>query len=595
MRQIIIQVHSKFHHDNISHNHYKRVWIRNKRSVLIMSSFKLFISLFALTLCLTVCRCERTDKTLVDKANGKDVVEAVDYLIKSSNIFPDNHDFVVRMAYVVTQFGEDADTFSAKLNIWGLIQANFDVTKNTTTYPALTAIYTKVNQVFGIDWTKVAFTDLSKPLIGALAVNMVLAVNQPVPTFLEEQAAYYIKTFSSHITAQVFHDKVKNMEKLGKCFGRMDLAIVLDGSGSIGSSDFKLAQSFVSSLVDTFNLTNVNLGFIVFSSTSSVVFPMNNNLSLADMKTKIISSAYPGSSTNTADAILTAKDMLLKATHREGSPRIMAIFTDGAPDSVPDTITAAAEAVKSNITLFAIGIGASIQQDNLLAIAQNQPNHVFSMSSYKSLSESFEMMNTETCKITQKPDVGKKIVDTLTKDEKRFFCYDLPEIGITVSIEVHVGHTDAFYSYSLQNPSSALNDGTINGKTYIPILQSKRVCVTVKGLEIQNKFTINSEQGNKAVEITSTVAPDEDDLLHIRRKAQNIAKDALAALKNYNQVTNQICNEMSKSYSKYEWICIVGEKVEISEHQVPRTLFQFGFEMNSTDFYFIVNVPDDSK
>ena len=128
---------------------------------------------------------------------------------------------------------------------------------------------------------------------------------------------------------------------------------------------------------------------------------MNNNLSLADMKTKIISSAYPDSNTNTADAILTAKDMLLNGTHREGSPRIMAIFTDGAPNSI----------------------------------------------------------------------------------------------------------------------------------TY----------------------------------------------------------------KNYNQVTNQICNEMSKSYSKYDWICIVGEKMEISEHQVARTLFQFGFQLNSTDFYIIVNAPDDSR
>ena len=93
--------------------------------------------------------------------------------------------------------------------------------------------------------------------------------------------------------------------------------------------------------------------------------------------------------------------------------------------------------------------------------------------------------------------------------------------------------------------------------------------------------------------VTSTPAPEEGDdgLLGIKNKARNIAKNAFNTLKDYNQIANQICNELSKLYSKEEWICVVGEKLSISEHQIPKSLFQFGFNMGTADVYIVVNVP----
>ena len=325
-----------------------------------------------------------------------------------------------------------------------------------------------------------------------------------------------------------------------------------------------------------------------------------------------MNSLYPSGSTNTSGGILTAVDLLNKASHREGSPRIMLVFTDGNSNAPPGVTNAMTAAKQGSISTFAIGIGPQTNQSELLEIASNDATHVMSMSSYQALSESFEMMNTQTCKISQKPDVGKTVNDSLVKDEKRYFCYDITSDGITVAIDVVIGKTESYYSYSLENPSSALNDGSISGRTFIPDLNkaairdmtntthTTKVCITVKGIEVVNNFTIDSDKGDTSKlkvttisTITATASDDGDDgLLTIKHKAKEIAKKAFEKNKNYNRIANEICNQLSEMYSKEEWICVVGQNVEISEHQRAQSMFQFGFNVNDASVYIIVTMPD---
>lgn len=325
------------------------------------------------------------------------------------------------------------------------------------------------------------------------------------------------------------------------------------------------------------------------------------------MKEKIMNSPYPAGSTNTSGGMLTAVDILKAAKHREGSPRIMLVFTDGGSNAPPGVTNSVAAAKQNSISTFAIGVGPQTNQSELLEIASSDPTHLLSMSSYQSLSESFEMMNTQTCKISQKPVIGKLVNDSLTKDEKRFFCYEINSDGITVAINVIVGQTESYYSYSVENPSSALNDGAIHGRTFIPDLKSSRVmsdtqttrvCITVKGIEVINNFTINSDRGdtsNLPVSQTTTAPDDDGDdgLLTIKHKAKEIAKKAFEKNKDYNRIANEICNQLSEMYSKEEWICVVGQNVEISEHQRARSMFQFGFAVNEASVFIIVTMPDD--
>ena len=117
--------------------------------------------------------------------------------------------------------------------------------------------------------------------------------------------------------------------------------------------------------------------------------------------------------------------------------------------------------------------------------------------------------------------------------------------------------------------------------------------LTVNGYIDKVKTLEHFATFSTTTKIASTLAPDEveDGLLGIKNKARNIVKNAFNTLKDYNQIANQICNELSKSYSKEEWICVVGEKLSISEHQIPKSLFQFGFNMGTADVFIVVNVP----
>ena len=127
-----------------------------------------------------------------------------------------------------------------------------------------------------------------------------------------------------------------------------------------------------------------------------------------------------------------------------------------------------------------------------------------------SYNESVQQINSQTCRVPQKPEVGKKVNnDKLSKYEKRYFKFDLPESGITVKIEVNKGKTRGYYSYTIENPSSAVNDGEFTNEVFIPyqkkyvLGRAKRttdetmeVYVTIEGNEDHNEYSLDSLEDN---------------------------------------------------------------------------------------------------
>lgn len=112
----------------------------------------------------------------------------------------------------------------------------------------------------------------------------------------------------------------------------------------------------------------------------------------------------------------------------------MVIFTDGNPDDAHLAISAAEQAKKSNITIFAIGIGNSIDENNLKQMA-SQESFVIPVASYQSLIQFTDKINSVTCRVPQTPDIGSKVEnDQLDKNEKRYFKFQLPSTGVTIKI-----------------------------------------------------------------------------------------------------------------------------------------------------------------
>ena len=153
----------------------------------------------SLSFCLTIDNS--TDKTMTEGAKGRDVVEAVINKIKSSGIFPDDHGYLFRVAYVRTSFGE----VSSEKFIWVFV--------GVTQHQKLEPFYEKIKQHFGIDWSKVQLNDMKKPLINGLAEYLFLMMQTRIPETIEEQAQLCVSR-EGCLSVEQFISKVKILENL---------------------------------------------------------------------------------------------------------------------------------------------------------------------------------------------------------------------------------------------------------------------------------------------------------------------------------------------------------------------------------------------
>ena len=467
-----------------------------------------------------------TDKTLESEARGEDVVNAVVEKLDRSGIFLNDQGIMKRIAFVESKFGQDKSTYRKGYHggIWqvdaGQNGGFTRLTRNRKQFKTIDqVVIPKVEKHFGIEWSKITYEDLRKPLYSAIFGRLVLmTINKKIPDNwdLKAQAQYWKKWYNSGSgkgTEEKFIRDVEELEKEYNCSGRMDLAIVMDGSGSIISNNFEYAKTFAVKLIQMFSLDSVRVAFIVFSASSEVIFGLDSNQTKDQMKDMIMEVSYPEGLTFTNLGIRDGVSALNRGQEKEGVPKVMVILTDGNPTcSVDDMNLAVDLALSHQVTILAVGIGSDIFQDNLVKMTSNHPERVFLTSSYEALSKSFKLLSSETCKVPQKPKVGHKLTDSLNQFEKRFLEYALPHEGITITINPQLGETKGYYSYTDINPSSALNDGEFEREVFIPFKGSKSdrfkrevtdnspsnetVFVTIEGQKTNNTYTVASELGD---------------------------------------------------------------------------------------------------
>jgi len=117
------------------------------------------------------------------------------------------------------------------------------------------------------------------------------------------------------------------------CTAAVDLIFVLDASGSIESSGFEQMKSFVSELVNKFDVENghVRVGLLTYSTTVQVTFNLNMYTSRADIRAAISRLTYVAGRTNTGDALAHARTVMLQpaAGDRPHVPNVIVVLTDG--------------------------------------------------------------------------------------------------------------------------------------------------------------------------------------------------------------------------------------------------------------------------
>ena len=439
----------------------------------------------------------QTDLTLVERANGIDVTTATIQKISRSQIFPDDYNFLERIAYIESEFGQAQRTPNDG-GIWQVNNAFFTQSK----IKRLQSLHDQINSTFGINWPAVTYRDLLKPLYSGLAASIYLtSLPEQIPQQVADQASFWLEYYNQRdYTEQIFLVKIKEMEEQKpNCTGKLDVGLVLDGSGSVGSGNFNTARNFVISLINTFSLNTTRVGFIIYSSAVTKIFPLENSLTQAQMTSAIKAFRYEGGGTNTNEAIRQAVLDMQAASARPGIPRALIVLTDGQSGSGVGNIELARQA---GISTFGVGIGSGINEGELLLIGLNDPGHVFALTDFDALAEFFKRLNAETCALPQKPAFNSTTADEVEGRERRYYEYPLGSQGVTVQLGALLGQVDGYYSYTIENPSSAVNDGVLRASTQISNNNgASKVYLAVEGVQPNNLYTITVYEGKVGLEL----------------------------------------------------------------------------------------------
>ncbi|XP_019218199.1 integrin alpha-M [Oreochromis niloticus] len=176
------------------------------------------------------------------------------------------------------------------------------------------------------------------------------------------------------------------------CPTQVDIAFLLDGSGSVSISDFQTMTKFVEDLIKSFLSVDAQFSVSQFSSLPQVHFYFKKFSSSGSLKTEIDGIKQLGGSTHTAKAIRHVVNNVF--TPQRGSrpdvKKVLIVITDGQSNDRYDLGNAAQLAGNQNIVRFAIGVGnAFIQPEakkELRTIASSpSDNHVFQVQNFNAL------------------------------------------------------------------------------------------------------------------------------------------------------------------------------------------------------------------
>ena len=145
---------------------------------------------------------------------------------------------------------------------------------------------------------------------------------------------------------------------------RADIVFAVDASSSVKDYNFRVQLSFVSSIIKRLDVDmgNVRVGLLSFQTIPRIHFYLNDYYTQDQILRTIKTIPYRFGSTNTADAIRTARKVMFTqprgARVDEKVPQILVLITDGVSNMYAnETIPEAQAAHKSGIHIYTVGIG----------------------------------------------------------------------------------------------------------------------------------------------------------------------------------------------------------------------------------------------
>lgn len=461
------------------------------------------LRVMSLTLWVTLCWGQGQDATTRPGSIGPGVVDAAVERIRSSCIFSEDRLFLRRTAYVMSRDGMDSATYRPGFDggIWQVSRSMFMATHSCTN-SAIMAACRNIQSKLKIDWSKVTWSDLRKPLYSGIAAALsALSAkgNATMAGDISDQAILWSRMYNQ--PRNIFVTKAPNTPVF-KCQDNLDLVFILDSSGSVSSRDFTLMKKFAASVVDALDVSSqaVRVADIVFSSPAKVFFDFDDYSDKATLKRMLLNTTYLNGQTNTNLALDLARRQLYGYNYninngaRRNVRKVAVLVTDGKSSSFARTVQAARSLKDAGTTVFAIGVG-NYRESELKAVASDPVcTHVLTLTAFDKIHSIVTEIQKGTCQANYKLTAGTKTITGVLTKKPTATTIDtsVPDPTKTIQVSVSCGILAIYVSKTNPKPGPFVFDYFYKASPGVPatlrtvetLTEGTHVYITVVGTRL---------------------------------------------------------------------------------------------------------------
>ncbi|XP_052662250.1 vitrin isoform X10 [Harpia harpyja] len=193
--------------------------------------------------------------------------------------------------------------------------------------------------------------------------------------------------FSLHKVVQPLVKRVCDTDRLvcsKTCLNSADIGFVIDGSSSVGTSNFRTVLQFVANISKEFEIsdTDTRIGAVQYTYEQRLEFSFDKYSTKQDVLSAIKRISYWSGGTSTGAAIRYASEQLFSKS-KPNKRKIMILITDGR--SYDDVRVPAMAAHRNGVIAYSVGV-AWAAQDELEAIATDpDKEHSFFVDEFDNL------------------------------------------------------------------------------------------------------------------------------------------------------------------------------------------------------------------
>ncbi|XP_041373659.1 collagen alpha-1(XII) chain-like [Gigantopelta aegis] len=333
-------------------------------------------------------------------------------------------------------------------------------------------ICNRIMTSLNIDWNRVTWRDLLKPLYSGLAASLyVQIVRGPnLPGDIAAQGLIWKTIYSPREPVSTF---VRTANLSDSCSAELDLVFIVDTSGSIGPLNFEKVRDFLTLVVRGLQIgaDHVRVGTVSFSSFPYLDFRLTTHHTEAGVIKGINSIMYDAGGTDTALGINMAVNDVFSENYgmRRGSAKVALLVTDGMSYDTDATVAAAQRAKNAGIVFFTIGVG-SVNVNELQAVATS-PNctHVFLMENFTEIQTVLHEIRKSACRAQIRHILEKQVnVSKSLPFNKTTVSININnntnvannETTVTVLTTVNCGVVRIYASYETTHPGPAFHEIT---------------------------------------------------------------------------------------------------------------------------------------